>query len=95
MRYLRLGLYLIGLFTFSCVSPSNNAGYTFYEVIHRPDQLQLGDRVQVVLKEGDRIQGAVVRVGDEGITIETEGKGNRRLDWMDIRVVNRITEKAE
>ena len=64
--------------------------YTYYEVVHRPDQLAVGDTIAIETKDGVSIRGTLVRVNEEELVLTTEGDERRRVPWNAVRVVQRI-----
>ena len=64
--------------------------YTYYELIHSPGQLKVGDRVKIMTKDEVLIEGAIIRMNDEGIVISDEAQGNQRLWWKDVHVIHKV-----
>lgn len=66
--------------------------YKYYEVIHSPDQLKVGDVVDLVTEDGVSIQGTLTRINQDDLVVTTEKTGTRHVPWKDIRVLQRVAK---
>lgn len=73
-----------------CESTYTSNTYTYYELVHSPGQLKVGDRIKIETKDKVMLEGTIIRMNDEGLVISDEGKGNQRLLWRDIHVMHKV-----
>ena len=67
--------------------------YTYYEVVHSARDLKLGDTVKIETLDNVSIKGSVVRVNDPELVVTNETEERRRIQWADIRTIERIMQK--
>lgn len=79
-----LGLWMCGCET---TSPSS---YIFYEVVHSPEQVAVGDSLLIETSDGATFQGILLRINKEEIVVTTETQGKVRVLWREVRKVRRI-----
>lgn len=79
-----LGLWICGCET---TSPSS---YTYYEVVHSPEQVSVGDSVLIETREGATFQGILLRADEEEIVVTTERQGRVRVLWREVQKVQRV-----
>ena len=72
--------------------PSCAKTYTYqsYEVIRSFADVQPGEDLKVVRKDGELVQGTVVQVVDGVVTVATYDKGRKKVRWEDVRLVERV-----
>ena len=68
-------------------SPSS---YTYYEVVHSPEQVSVGDSLLIETREGATFQGILLRINNEEIVVTTERQGKVRVLWREVQKVQRI-----
>ncbi|MDA0710734.1 MAG: hypothetical protein O3B73_11050 [bacterium] len=80
-----------------CETTYTRKTYTYYELVHSPGQLKVGDRVKIVTNDNVEIEGSIIRMSDDGLVISHEGQGSQRLWWQDVhsmlKVKTTVTEK--
>ena len=79
-----LGLWICGCET---TSPSS---YNYYEVVHSPEQVSVGDSVLIETRDGTAFQGILLRADEEEIVVTTERQGKVRVLWREVQKVKRI-----
>ena len=79
-----LGLWICGCET---TSPSS---YTYYEVVHSPEQVSVGDSLLIETREGATFQGILLRADEEEIVVTTESQGKIRVIWREVQKVKRV-----
>ena len=79
-----LGLWICGCET---TSPSS---YTYYEVVHSPEQVSVGDSVLIETRDGTTFQGILLRADEEEIVVTTERQGKVRVLWREVQKVQRV-----
>ena len=79
-----LGLWICGCET---TSPSS---YNYYEVVHSPEQVSVGDSVLIETREGVAFQGILLRADEEEIVVTTERQGKVRVLWREVSKVKRV-----
>ncbi len=79
-----LGLWICGCET---TSPSS---YNYYEVVHSPEQVSVGDSVLIETREGMAFQGILLRADEEEIVVTTERQGKVRVLWREVYKVKRV-----
>ncbi len=79
-----LGLWICGCET---TSPSS---YIYYEVVHSPEQVSVGDSVLIETREGATFQGILLRADEEEIVVTTERQGRVRVLWREVQKVQRV-----
>ena len=87
MRWVFAVLMMACVFEAGCDRPYL---YTYYEVIRSPNQLKVGDQVQISSKDGAKVRGILIRVDDQEVIVTTEGRGKKRIPWADIVVMKRF-----
>ena len=79
-----LSLWICGCET---TSPSS---YNYYEVVHSPEQVSVGDSVLIETREGTTFQGILLRADEEEIVVTTERQGKVRVLWREVHKVQRV-----
>ena len=79
-----LGLWICGCET---TSPSS---YVYYEVVHSPEQVAVGDSVLIETRDGTTFQGILLRMDEEEIVVTTETQGKVRVLWREVQKVKRV-----
>jgi len=79
-----LGLWICGCET---TSPSS---YVYYEVVHSPEQVSVGDSVLIETRDGTIFQGILLRADEEEIAVTTETQGKIRVLWREVHKVKRV-----
>ncbi len=79
-----LGLWICGCET---TSPSS---YIYYEVVHSPEQVSVGDSLLIETSDGATFQGILLRADKEEIVVTTEKQGRVRVLWREAHKVQRI-----
>ncbi len=79
-----LGLWICGCET---TSPSS---YTYYEMVHSPEQVSVGDSLLIETRDGATFQGILLRVDEEEIVVTTERQGKVRVLWREVHKVKRV-----
>lgn len=69
---------------------STSYSYISYEVIRDPKHLELGDRIQIISKEGLIISGALIRLEGNQVTIATDSDEKHKIFWGEIRILERV-----
>jgi small nuclear ribonucleoprotein (snRNP)-like protein len=69
--------------------------YTYYEVVQSPNQLKVGDNVQISARDGSTLRGALIRVDQTEVIVTTEGRGKKRITWAEILVIKRFERTVE
>lgn len=79
-----LSLWICGCET---TSPSS---YNYYEVVHSPEQVAVGDSLLIETRDGSTFQGILLRADEEEIVVTTETQGKARVLWREVHKVQRI-----
>ncbi|MDE2954523.1 MAG: hypothetical protein OXR71_08360 [Gemmatimonadota bacterium] len=79
-----LSLWICGCET---TSPSS---YIYYEVVHSPEQVAVGDSLLIETREGATFQGILLRADKEEIVVTTETQGKVRVLWREVSKVKRV-----
>lgn len=79
-----LGLWICGCET---TSPSS---YIYYEVVHSPEQVAVGDSLLIETRDGTTFQGILLRADEEEIVVTTETQGKIRVLWREVHKVKRV-----
>ena len=79
-----LGLWICGCET---TSPSS---YIYYEVVHSPEQIAVGNSVLIETRDGATFQGILLRADEEEIVVTTETQGKIRVLWREVQKVKRV-----
>ena len=79
-----LGLWICGCET---TSPSS---YIYYEVVHSPEQVSVGNSLLIETREGTTFQGILLRADKEEIVVTTETQGKIRVLWREVQKVKRV-----
>ncbi len=79
-----LSLWICGCET---TSPSS---YIYYEVVHSPEQVSVGDSVLIEARDGTTFQGILLRADEEEIVVTTERQGRVRVLWREVQKVQRV-----
>ena len=64
--------------------------YTYYELVHSPGQLKVGDRIKITTKDEVSLEGRIIRMSDDGLVITDEVQGNQRFWWKDVHVMHKV-----
>lgn len=75
-----------------CDSTYTSQTYTYYELVHSPGQLKVGDRIKIETTDDVEIEGAIIRMNEDGLVVSHEGQGNQRLWWKDIHVMHKVVQ---
>ena len=81
---------LLCVCAWGCENTYTSNTYTYYELVHSPGQLKVGDRIKIETKDDVTLEGTIIRMNDEGLVISDEGKGNQRLWWQDVHVMHKV-----
>ena len=81
-----LSLWICGCET---TSPSS---YTYYEVVHSPEQVSVGDSLLIETRDGTTFQGILLRANEEEIVVTTERQGKVRVLWREVSKVKRVVK---
>jgi len=73
-----------------CESAYTSKTYTYYELVHSPGQLKVGDRIKIVTTDDVAIEGTIIRMSDDGLVVSDEAKGNQRLWWEDVHIMHKV-----
>ena len=79
-----LSLWICGCET---TSPSS---YIYYEVVHSPEQVAVGDSLLIETREGTTFQGILLRINKEEIVVTTERQGKVQVLWREVSRVKRV-----
>lgn len=88
-----LALAVLSLCLCGCETTSPSS-YVYYEVVHSPTQIAIGDSVRIETKDGATFRGIALRTTEGEIVVTTETQGRMRVPWRDIRKLERVV-KAE
>lgn len=88
MRWLII--FFLGLGVWGCENTYVSNTYTYYELVHSPGQLKVGDRIKIVTKDEVTIEGRIIRMSDDGLVISDQAQGNLRLWWKDVHVMHKV-----
>lgn len=80
---------ILGVCFWGCETTSS---YLYYEVVHSPDQVQVGDSVKIETRDGETFRGVALRLDKEEIVMTTESQGRVRVLWTEIRSLQRIVK---
>jgi hypothetical protein len=64
--------------------------YQSYEVIWSFTDVQQGEDLKLVRKDGELVQGTVVQVVGDVVTVATYDKGRKKVRWEDVKIVERV-----
>ena len=81
-----LSLWICGCET---TSPSS---YNYYEVVHSPEQVSVGDSLLIETRDGTTFQGILLRINNEEIVVTTERQGRVRVLWREVQRVKRVVK---
>ena len=79
-----LSLWICGCET---TSPSS---YIYYEVVHSPEQVAVGDSLLIETRDGTTFQGILLRINKEEIVVTTETQGKVRVLWREVLKVRLV-----
>lgn len=80
---------ILGLWICGCETTSPSF-YNYYEVVHSPEQVSVGDSVLIETREGATFQGILLRADEEEIVVTTERQGKVRVLWREVYKVQRV-----
>ncbi len=80
---------ILGLWIYGCETTSPSS-YIYYEVVHSPEQVSVGDSVLIEIREGATFQGILLRADEEEIVVTTERQGRVRVLWREVQKVQRV-----
>ena len=80
---------ILGLWIFGCETTSSSS-YTYYEVVHSPEQVAVGDSLLIETRDGTTFQGILLRINNEEIVVTTETQGKIRVLWREVQKVKRV-----
>mgnify|MGYP001310395532 CR=1 FL=1 len=86
-RTLMIVLLLVAPSLWSCAKTYT---YQSYEVVRRLDQVSPGEDIKLVRTDGELIQGTVVQVDGDVLTVATFDKGRKKIAWADVRILERV-----
>ena len=66
--------------------------YKSYEVLRSASQVVPGEDIKLTKKDGELLQGTVVQVDGEVLTIATFDRGRKKVRWADVRVAERVSK---
>ena len=81
-----LSLWICGCET---TSPSS---YIYYEVVHSPEQVSVGDSLLIETRDGTTFQGILLRINNEEIVMTTERQGKVQVLWREVHKVRRVVK---
>ena len=71
-------------------SCSKTYTYQSYEVIRSFNAVNPGEDVKLLKKDGELIQGTVVQVEKNVLTVATFDRGRKKVTWEEVRVAERV-----
>ena len=80
---------ILGLWICGCETTSSSS-YVYYEVVHSPEQVAVGDSVLIETRDGTTFQGILLRMDEEEIVVTTETQGKVRVLWREVLKVQRV-----
>ena len=80
---------ILSLWIFGCETTSPSS-YTYYEVVHSPEQVAVGDSLLIETRDGTTFQGILLRANEEEIVVTTERQGKVRVLWREVSKVKRV-----
>jgi len=66
--------------------------YQSYEVVRSASQVTPGEDIKLTKKDGELLQGTVVQVEGEVLTIATFDRGRKKVRWGEVRVAERVSK---
>ncbi len=84
-----LSVVILGLWICGCETTSPSS-YNYYEVVHSPEQIAVGDSLLIETRDGSIFQGILLRADKEEIVVTTETQGKVRVLWREVHKVQRI-----
>ncbi len=64
--------------------------YQSYEVIRSFDQVNPGEDIKLLRKDGELIQGTVVQIDGGVLIVATFDKGRKKVKWEEVKVMERV-----
>lgn len=86
-RLLMVAIFSLWICGCETTSPSS---YNYYEVVHSPEQIAVGDSLLIETRDGSTFQGILLRADKEEIVVTTETQGKVRVLWREVHKVQRI-----
>ena len=83
-------IFLLCLGVWGCENTYVSNTYTYYELVHSPGQLKIGDRIKIVTIDEVTIVGRITRMRDDGLVVTDQTEGNQRLWWKDVHVMHKV-----
>ena len=80
---------ILSLWTCGCETTSPSS-YIYYEVVHSPEQVAVGDSLLIATRDGATFQGILLRANEEEIVVTTETQGKIRVVWREVHRVKRV-----
>ena len=84
-----LSVVMLSLWICGCETTSPSS-YNYYEVVHSPEQIAVGDSLLIETRDGTTFQGILLRADEEEIVVTTETQGKARILWREVHKVQRI-----
>ena len=75
-------------------SCSKTYTYQSYEVIRSFDEINPGEDIKLLRKDGELIQGTVVQVDGTVLTVATFDKGRKKVKWDEVKVLERVKKAS-
>ena len=91
-RLLIVAIFSLWICGCETTSPSS---YVYYEVVHSPEQVAVGDSLLIETREGATFQGILLRADKEEIVVTTETQGKDRVLWREVSKVKRVIRSKE
>ncbi len=82
---------IMSLWICGCETTSPSS-YIYYEVVHSPEQIAVGDSLLIETREGTTFQGILLRINKEEIVVTTETQGKVRVLWREVSRVKRVVK---
>lgn len=80
---------ILSLWIFGCETTSPSS-YVYYEVVHSPEHVSVGDSVSIETRDGATFQGILLRMDEEEVVVTTETQGKVRVLWREVHKVQRV-----
>ena len=82
---------ILGLWICGCETTSSSS-YIYYEVVHSPEQVSVGDSLLIETRDDTTFQGILLRANKEEIVVTTERQGKVRVLWREVSRVKRVVK---
>ena len=87
---MRRWMFLILLVAPALWSCSRTYTYQSFEVIRAFDEVAPGEDFKLMKNDGELLQGTIVHVDGDVLTIATFDRGRRKVRWGEVRVAERV-----